>query len=79
MGFHFTCSGHGWWALLAMGGGLCSPVVTRCLGGFGCWFGGCLGVGLIGGCLRQWVFGWRFWVTLDWVKREKFRKSNPIS
>ena len=51
---------HGLWA---MGGGLCSPVVAGCLGGFGCWFGGCLGVGLIGGCLRQWVFGWRFWVA----------------
>ena len=41
-----------------VGGGLCSPVVAGCLGGFGCWFSGCLGVGLIGGCLGQWVFGW---------------------
>ena len=46
---------HGLWAV---GGGLCSSVVAGCLGGFGCWFGGCLGVGLIGGCLRQWLFGW---------------------
>ena len=46
--------------LRAVGGGLCSPVVAGCLGGFGCWFGGCLGVGLIGGCLRQWLFGWQF-------------------
>ena len=46
---------HGLWA---GGGGLCLLVVAGCLGGFGCWFGGCLGVGLIGGCLRQWVFGW---------------------
>ena len=41
-----------------VGGGLCSPVVAGCLGGFGCWFSGCLCVGLIGGCLGQWVFGW---------------------
>ena len=42
----FAC--HGLWAV---GGGLCSLVVAGCLGGFRCWFGGCLGVGLIGGCL----------------------------
>ena len=40
---------HGLWAV---GGGVCSLVVAGCLGGFGYWFGGCLGVGLIGGCLR---------------------------
>nr|POE45465.1 hypothetical protein CFP56_20135 [Quercus suber] len=51
---------HGLWAV---GGGLCSLVVAGYLGGFGCWFGGCLGVGLIGGSLRQWVFGWWFWVA----------------
>ena len=55
---------HGLWAV---GGGLCSPVVVGCLDGFGCWFSGCLGVVLIGGCLREWVFGWRFWVTSDWT------------
>ena len=38
--------------VVAVGGGLCSPVVAGCLGGFGYWFGGCFGVGLIGGCLR---------------------------
>ena len=34
-----------------MGDRLCSLVVAGCLGGYECWFGGCLGVGLIGGCL----------------------------
>ena len=47
--------GFGLWV---MGDRLCSPVVVGCLGGFECWFGGCLGVGLIGGCLVWWVFGW---------------------
>ena len=48
--------------LWAVGSGLCALVVAGCLGGFGCWFGGCLGVGLVGGCLgAMWSLG-----CLDW-------------
>ena len=42
---------HGLWAV---GGGLCSPVVAGCLGGFGCWFG----------CWFDW---WMFEAVALWV------------